>query len=142
MSETRPDAPRYLREQDAPPAENAASVNVTDLLARFAEQAEELAEAKVRQENAEAALRKATREMNKERKAHSEAQTKLETDCSELEAEVVRERSARTAAQAELTRVQDRVASLQQQLQIARARLQQGGAEAEQQRPWWSRLGS
>jgi chromosome segregation ATPase len=155
MADTRPDVPRYLREEDAPGADTTASVDVTKLLARLGEQTEELAEARVRQKHAEANLKRKTREMTAERKAHRETRERLETDCAELEAEcqqagaecrqlkalLARERKARSAAEADLKRVQDRVGSLQHQLQIAWARLKQDGTETEQ-RPWWSRLGS
>jgi chromosome segregation ATPase len=155
MADTRPDVPRYLREGDTPSADTTASVDVTELLARLGERTEELAEARVRQKHAEANLKRKTREMAAERKALSETRDRLETDCAELEAEcqeagaecrqlkalLAREQKARSAAEADLKRVQDRVASLQHQLQIAWARLKQDGTETEQ-RPWWSRLGS
>jgi chromosome segregation ATPase len=155
MPETRPDGPRYLRERDAPTGDSSATVDVTDLLARLAECTEELAEARVRQKHAEATLKRTTREMDAERKAHTETRQQLETDCRELEAEcnevtaecrdleaeVARERKARSAVQADLKRAQDRIAALQHQLQIAWAQLQQGRSEAEQ-RPWWGRLDS
>ena len=51
------------------------------------------------------------------------------------------EREARAAVEADLKRMQDRVASLQHQLKIAWDQLHKGGTEAEQ-RPWWNRLGS
>jgi chromosome segregation ATPase len=155
MTDTRPDAPRYLHERDASAADATATVDLADLLSRLAERTEELAEARVSQKHAEATLKQKTREWDKERKAHREARRQLETDCreletestqirterGELEAEVEREREARTAAEADLKRMQERVGSLQHQLKIAWAQLQQGGPEAEQ-RPWWSRLGS
>ncbi len=155
MPDTRPDAPLYLREGSVPEAEGTASVDVTDLLARLAQQTEELAEARVRQKHAEDALEQKTREMNAERKALVEKRERLQFDCAELEADcdqaaaeareleagLARERDARRAAEADLKRMRERVASLQHQLQIARAQLQKGGAEVEP-RPWWSRLGS
>jgi chromosome segregation ATPase len=155
MPQTRPDAPRYLRTRDAGGADSTAAVDVTDLLTRLAEQTEELAEARVRQNHAEADLSRRTREMDAERKAHLETRRKLETDCRELEAEanevtaecreleaeVARERKTRTKVEADLKRTQDRIAALQHQLQVAWAQLEHGGSQAEQ-RPWWRRLGS
>jgi chromosome segregation ATPase len=155
MPETRPDAPRYLRTGSGHTADNAAVVDATDLLARLAERTEELAEARVRQKHAEAGLKRRTQELDAERKAHREVRQRLETDCRELqaeceqvsaecgalEAEVARQQEARTAAEVDLKRAQDRVASLEHQLQIAWAQLQQDGTGAEQ-RPWWSRSSS
>jgi hypothetical protein len=125
-----------------------------DLLARLADRTEELAEARVRQKHAEADLNRKTRELASERKARGHARKPLETDrreleaeyrevsaeCRDLEAEIGRERNARTADEAELKRVQYRVAALQQQLQFAWAQLQERTEGA--QRSWWSRLGS
>ena len=155
MTDTRPDAPRYLHERDASAADARATVDLADLLSRLAERTEELAEARVSQKHAEADLKQKTREWVMERKAHREARRQLETDCRELEtectqigterreleAEVEQEREARAAVEADLKRMQDRVASLQHQLKIAWGQLHRGGTEAEQ-RPWWNRLGS
>jgi chromosome segregation ATPase len=155
MSEAQPDAPRYLREGSAHTADNTAIVDVTDLLARLAERTEELAEARVRQKHAEAGLKRKTQEMDAERKAHREMRQRLETDCrdlkaecdqvsaecGELKAQVARERRGRLAAEVDLRRAKERVASLEHQLQIAWAQLQQDAVESER-RPWWSRLGS
>jgi chromosome segregation ATPase len=157
MPDTQPDGPRYLRQGVAPPGETTASVDVTELLAKLAEQTEELAEARVGQKHAQAELKRKARQLTAERKAHSETQKRLEADCAELQAEcdqaagesrelkarLTREHNARTAAEADLKRVQERLGSLQHQLQIAWARLKEEGGEEEQQpRPWWSRLGS
>ena len=155
MPETRPDTPRIVHERDAPTADTTATIDVADLLTRLADRTEELAEAKVRQKHAEANLKKKTREVDSERKAHSETRGQLEADCRELEAEchqvaaqcreleaeVARERNARTAVEVDLRRAQHRVTALQHQLQIARAELPQGRTEGGQ-RLWWSRLGS
>jgi chromosome segregation ATPase len=155
MAEPQPDAPRYLREGDAPKGGTTASVDVTDLLGKLGERTEELAEARVRQKHAEAEVKRKTREISAQRKAHGETVKRLEADCAELEAEcnqavaesqqlktlLARERRARGAAEAELKRVQERVASLQHQLQIAWARLKEDESGAER-RPWWGRLGS
>jgi chromosome segregation ATPase len=155
MPETQPDGPRYLRDGDASQAGTTASVDVTDLLGRLGEQTEELAEARVRQKHAEAELKRKAREMSAQRKAHNEKVKRLESDCAELEAEcnqaaaesrelkalLARERRARSAAEADLKRVQERVASLQHQLQIAWTRLKEDEAGTER-RPWWNRLGS
>jgi chromosome segregation ATPase len=155
MPETRRDGPRFLYEKGAPNADPPGTMDVMDLLTRLAERTEELAEARVRQKHAEADLKGKTRELASERKARDQARKQLETDrreleaeyrevaaeCRDLEAELARERKARTADGAELKRVQYRVAALQQQLQIAWAQLQESGTEGAQ-RSWWSRLGS
>jgi chromosome segregation ATPase len=147
MSRTPPDGPRYLHERAAPGADSAASVDVNELLASLAEQAEELAEARVRRQAAEADLKRTTQEMGAECKAQREARERLETDCHELaaecrelEAEVARERQALTAVEADFSRVKERAELLQHQLKIAWGQLKQGGA-APDQGPWWSRLG-
>jgi chromosome segregation ATPase len=155
MAEARQDGPRFLYERDAATTDVTASVDVADLLTRLAEQTEALAEARVRQKYAEAALKRKTREMEEERKAHSQTRQRLETDCRELEAEcnevtaecrdlqaeAARERKARAVVEADLKRAQDEVAALQHQAKVAWAQLQQGGSQAEH-RPWWARLGS
>jgi chromosome segregation ATPase len=155
MPDTRPDAPRYLREQDASTADATVTVDVRDLVARLAERTEQVAEAMVRRKHAEAKLKKKTREMDKEREAHGETIRQLEADCREreedcyqvaaeyreLEAQVAREREARAAVQTDLKRAQDRVAALQHQLQGAWAQLQPGETESEK-RPWWGRTES
>ena len=155
MPEPQPEAPRYLREGDAPKGDTTASVDVTDLLEKLSERTEELAEARVRQKHAEAELKRKTREIGTRSKAHNETVKRLEADCAELEAEcnqataasqelktlLARERKARSAAEAELKRVKERAASLQHQLQIAWAQLKEDESGTER-RPWWNRLGS
>jgi chromosome segregation ATPase len=132
ISKTRPDAP---------------TVDLDGLLSSLADQAEELAEARVRQQAAETDLKRATQEMGAQSKADREARERLETDCHELaaecrelEAEVARERQALTAVEADLSRVKERAALLQHQLEMAWGQLKQGGA-APEPRPWWRRLG-
>ena len=155
MAETRPDAPRYLRHQDAQAADTSATVDVRDLLRRLAERTEEVAEARVRQKRAEGDLKEKTREMESEREAHVKARQQLETDCRKLEVECIqiseeyrgleakaaREREAGAAVHADLKRAQDRVNALQQQLQVVWAQLEQDRTESEP-RPWWGRSGS
>jgi chromosome segregation ATPase len=155
MADTRPDAPRHLRERDAEAADTSATVDVSELLTRLAERTEELAEARVGQKRAEANLKKKTRELDAERELRTKRRQQLETDCRELEAEciqvtedyraleaqLVREREARAAVQADLKRVQGRIAALQHQLQIAWAELKPEGTEAEGG-PWWDRSDS
>ena len=151
----RPDAPRYLREQAAPDGGGRSRVDVSELLGRLSERTEELAEAKVTQKAAETDLRRTTRELSTQRKAHSETSQRLETDRRELEeerdqvvterreleAEVARELEARAALEAELEQTQERVADLQRRLQSAWADLQQTEPEPEDRR-WWSKRGS
>jgi len=153
MAEPRKDGPRIVYETDAREADSAATVDVMDLLAQLADRTEEVAEATARERHAEATLRSKTREVNSERKAHREALKRLEADyrdleaerdqvaseCHDLEAEIAKEHSARTADEAELERTQHRVAALQHQLQVAWAQLQQGRPEGGQP-SWWSRL--
>ena len=133
MPDMRPDAPRYLREQDAPEpdADARSTVDVTELLSRLSERTEELAEAKVKQKAAEADLRRKSRQLSTQRKAHDETSERLETDRRELEqerdqvvaerreleAEVARELEARAELEAELEETQERVAALQRRLQ-------------------------
>jgi chromosome segregation ATPase len=155
MPEARQDGPRFLYERDAPQTDPAGAMDAMELLARLADRTEELAEARVRQKHAEADLKRKTRELASERKARAQARKQLEADrreleaefreveaeCRDLEAEIARGRKGRTADEAELKRVQHRVAALQQQLQVAWAQLQESGTEGAQ-RSWWSRLGS
>jgi chromosome segregation ATPase len=155
MPEARQDGPRFLYERDAPQTDPAEAMDAMELLARLADRTEELAEARVRQKHAEADLKRKTRELASERKARAHAHKQLEADrreleaefreveaeCRDLEAEIARGRKGRTADEAELKRVQHRVAALQQQLQVAWAQLQESGTEGAQ-RSWWSRLGS
>jgi chromosome segregation ATPase len=151
MPEKRQNGPRFPYERDVPPTDPAGTIDVWELLARLGDRTEELAEARVRQKHAEADLKRKTREVASERKARGLARKQLEADrreleaesrkveaeCRDLEAELARERKARAADDAEL----NRVAALQQQLQIAWAQLQGSGTEGAQ-RSWWSRLGS
>ena len=132
---------------EMPKTPPSANVDVNELLASLAEQAEELAEARVRRQAAEADLRRTTQEMGAACKAQREARERLETDCHELaaecrqlEAEVARERQALTAVEADFSRVKERAELLQHQLKIAWGQLKQGG-DAPEQGPWWSRLG-
>lgn len=144
-----------MHERDAPTADTTAAVDVTELLAKLAERTEELAEAKVQRKHAEAELKRRTREVSTERKAHNETRQRLEDDCQALEgesyllsaesrlleAEVAQEGNARTAAEADLKRVQDRTAALQHKLKIAWAELRPSETEAAEQLPWWRRRG-
>ena len=155
MPEMRPDAPRYLRGQDAPAADARSSVDVTELLGRLSDRTEELAEARVRQKAAEADLKRTSRQVSTQRKAHTETTRRLETDHRELEeerdqvvaerreleAEVAREMEARAALEAELEETQERVAAVQRRLQAAWAEVQQTEPEPEERR-WWNRRGS
>ena len=155
MPDMRPDAPRYLREQAAPAADERSTVDVKELLTKLSERTEEVAEAQVKQKAAEADLRRMTRQLSAQRKAHDETSQRLETDRRELEeerdtvaaerreleAEVARELEARAALEAELEETQERVTALQHRLQIAWTELQRTEAEPEQRR-WWDRRGS
>ena len=87
MPDMRPDAPRYLREQAAPDAGGRSRVDVSELLGRLSKRTEELAEAKVTQKAAENNLRRTTRELSTQRKAHDETSQRLEIDRRELEEE-------------------------------------------------------
>jgi chromosome segregation ATPase len=154
MPEMRQDRPQLVGKRDAPSPDTTATVDVTDLLARLADRTEELAQAKVRQEHAEAELERKTREMAAERKTHSETHSQLEADCQQLEtecqevsaecrelqAEVARQREARTAVEADLKRAQQRVAGLQHQLQIVSAQLRGDKREGPSRR--WRRSDS
>jgi chromosome segregation ATPase len=154
MAEMPQDRPRLLHKRDATSPETSATVDVTDLLARLADRTEELAQAKVRQEYAEADLKRKTREMAAEREAHSERHRQLEADCEqleaecqqveaecrELEAEVSRQREARAAVEADLKRAHQRVAGLQHQLQIVSAQLREDNKAGPQ--PRWRRSDS
>jgi chromosome segregation ATPase len=154
MPETRKDEPRLLHKREASSPDVTATVDVTDLLARLADRTEELAEAKVRQEHTEADLKRKTREMASERKAHTEARQQLEADCQQLEAEchevaaecrkleaeIARQREARAAVEADLKRAEDRAAELQHQLQIVWAQLREDKRAG--QRPRWRKSDS
>jgi chromosome segregation ATPase len=139
MAEMPQDRPQLVHNRGAPSPDTTATVDVTDLLARLADRTEELAQAQVRQEHAEADLKRKLREMAAERKAHRETRSQLEADCQQLEAEcqqveaecrelqaeVAREREARAAVEADLKRAQQRVAALQHQLQIVSAQVRE-----------------
>jgi chromosome segregation ATPase len=156
MPDARPDAPRYLHQRGTPTADTTAAVDVSELLARLAQRTEELAEAKVEQKNAEAELRKRSRQVTTERKAHNEMRERLEGDCQglesecelllaesrELEIEVAREQDARAAAEGELKRAEDLTAALQDKLKIIWAQLRESETEATESPPRRKRLGS
>jgi chromosome segregation ATPase len=156
MAEVRPDPPRHLHDHEGPTADTTVAVDVTELLTRLAERTEELAEAQVNRKRAKSQLEKRTREVNTERKAHTETRQRLEEYCGALEVEcellsvdgrkleaaVAQERDARTAVEADLKRAQDRNSELERALKIARGQLQQRDAEAAEQLPRWKRLGS
>lgn len=156
MPEARPDAPRYLHERGAPTADTTAAVDVSELLARLAQRTEELAEAKVEQKHAEAELRKRSRQVTSERKAHKEMRERLEGDCQtlesecelllaesrELEIEVAREQDARTSVEGDLKRAEDLTAALQDKLKIVWAQLRRSETETLEPLPWRRRLDS
>jgi septal ring factor EnvC (AmiA/AmiB activator) len=137
------EGPRVLHQHDVPPA---ANVDVEKLLAQLAELAAEIAEAQVKQKDAEANLKTKTRELESERKAHKKTRWRLEADGlaleserakfvaahRELELQVAEHRDAR-AAEVELKRAEERGEALQHQLQVVRARLQQ--QKPEEPRP-------
>jgi chromosome segregation ATPase len=153
MPERRREGPRILHERDVPPADASASVDVTDLLSRLADQTAELAEARVLQKQAESSLKTKSRELDAERKAHAETRSQLEARCGELEAEcrviaascreledeVTWARSASASAEAELKRAREQTAAFQHQLQVVWAQLQQDKTEGRD--PWWRRRG-
>jgi chromosome segregation ATPase len=156
MPDARPDAPRYLHQRGTPRADTTAAVDVSELLARLAQRTEELAEAKVEQKNAEAELRKRSRQVTTERKAHNEMRERLEGDCQglesecelllaesrELEIEVAREQDARAAAEGELKRAEDLTAALQDKLKIIWAQLRESETESIEPLPWRRKPGS
>lgn len=125
-----------LHQHDVPPA---ANVDVEKLLAQLAELAAEIAEAQVKQKDAEANLKTKTRELESEPKAHKKTRWRLEADGlaleserakfvaadRELELQVAEHRDARAAGEVELKRAEERGEALQHQLQVVRARLQQ-----------------
>jgi chromosome segregation ATPase len=154
MPERRREGPRILHERDVPAADASASVDVTELLSRLADQTAELTEARVLQKQAEASLNAKSGEVDAERQAHAETRSRLEAKCRELEAEcqqvaascrelqdeITWARSARAAAETELKRAQEQSAAFQHQLQVVWAQLQQEKAEGRD--PWWRRRGS
>ena len=156
MPDARPDAPRYLHQRGTPRADTTAAVDVSELLARLAQRTEELAEAKVEQKNAEAELRKRSRQVTTERKAHNEMRERLEGDCQglesecelllaesrELEIEAAREQDARTTVEGDLKRAEDLSAALQDKLKIVWAQLRQNETETLEPLPWRRRLDS
>jgi septal ring factor EnvC (AmiA/AmiB activator) len=151
MAERR-DGPRILHEPDPPPADANASVDVTDLLARLADQTAEVAEARVKQEHAEAKLETKTGELESERKAHNQEVQRLEAECRELEAEcqevaaacgeleavLAGQRDARAAAEEELKRAKERGAAVHHQLRVVQA--QMGQDKPQGPPPWWRRF--
>ena len=159
MPDARPDAPRYLHERGKPTADTkatTAAVDVSELLARLAQRTEELAEAKVEQKQAEAELRKRSRQVTTERKAHNEVRERLEGDCEalesecelllaesrELEVKLTREQDVRTAVEVDLKRAEDLTAALQDKLKIVWAQLRESETEAIESPPRRKRLGS
>jgi chromosome segregation ATPase len=151
MAERR-DGPRILHEPDPPRADTNASVDVTELLATLADQTAEVAEARVKQEHAEAKLKTKTGELESERKAHNREVQRLEADCRELEAEcqevaaacgeleavLAGQRDARTAAEEELKRAKERGAAVYHQLRVVQAQLGQDKPQGPP--PWWRRF--
>jgi chromosome segregation ATPase len=156
MPDARPDPPPYLHKRGASTADTTEAVDVSELLARLAQRTEELAEAKVEQKHAEAELRKRSRQVTTERKAHNEMRQQLEDDCQaleseceqllaesrELELEVAREQDARTAVVADVKRAEDVTAALEDKMKIVWAQLRQSETEASEKPPWRRRLGS
>jgi chromosome segregation ATPase len=144
MPDARPDPPPFLHKRGTPTADTTAAVDVSELLARLAQRTEELAEAKVEQKHAEAELRKRSRQVTTERKAHNEMRQRLEEDCQalesecelllaesrELELEVAREQDARTAVVGDVKRAEDVTAALQDKMKIIWAQLRQSETEA------------
>jgi chromosome segregation ATPase len=151
MAERR-DGPRILHEPDPQPADATASVDVTDLLARLADQTAEVAEARVKQEQAEAKLQTKLGELESGRKAHTREVQRLEADCRKLEAEchevaaacgeleavLAGQRDARAAAEEELRRAKERGAAVHHQLRVVQAQLEQDKPQAPP--PWWRRF--
>jgi chromosome segregation ATPase len=147
--------PRLLDQQDVPPGANVgANVDVDKLFAQLAELTAEIADAQVKQKDAEANLTTKARELASEREAHEKTRQRLEADAlaleseraelvaahRELERQVAEYRDARAAGEMELKRAEERGQALQRQLQVVRARLQQ--QKPEEPRPWWRRQGS
>lgn len=144
MPDARPNPPPYLHKRGTPTADTTAAVDVSELLAKLAQRTEELAEAKVEQKQAEAELRKRSRQVTTERKAHKELREPLEVDCQalesecelllvesrELEVEVAREQDARTAVEADLKRAEHLTATLEDKLKMVWAQLRQSENEA------------
>jgi chromosome segregation ATPase len=151
MAERR-DGPRILHEPDPASADANASVDVTDLLARLADQTAEVAEARVKQEQAEAKLQAKLSELESGRKAHKQEVQRLEADCRKLEAEchevaaasgeleavLAGQRDARAAAEEELRRTKERGAAVHHQLRVVQAQLEQDKPQAPP--PWWRRF--
>ena len=143
-----------MLQHDGAPADTRAIVDVEALLASLAERTAELTEARLGRKHAEAGLKTKTRDLEAERKEHKETRRQLEADCRELEkerrqvggecreltAKAAEQREARGAAEAELKRAEERSVSLQRQLQVVWAQLQQ--QKPEESQPWWRKLGS
>lgn len=144
MPDARPNPPPYLHKRGTPTADTTAAVDVGELLARLAQRTEELAEAKVEQKHAEAELKRRSRQVTTERKAHNDMREPLESDCQalesecelllvesrELEVEVAREQDARTAVEADLKRAEHLTATLEDKLKMVWAQLRQSENEA------------
>ena len=144
MPDARPNPPPYLHQRGTPKADTTAAVDVSELLARLAQRTEELAEAKVEQKHAEAELKRRSRQVTTERKAHNEMREPLESDCQalesecelllvesrELEVEVAREQDARTAVEVDLKRAEHLTATLEDKLKMVWAQLRQSENEA------------
>ena len=151
MAERR-DGPRILHEPDPSPADANASVDVNELLAQLADQTAELAEARVKQKQAEEKLKTKADELESERAAHTQAVQKLEADCRELEAEcqevaaacgeleavLAGQRTARAATEDELKRAKERGAALHHQLRVVQAQRDQDKPQGPP--PWWRRF--
>ncbi len=139
MPDARPDAPPYLHKRGTPTPDTTAAVDVSELLARLAQRTEELAEAKVAQKHAEAELKRRSRQVTTERKAHKEMRQPLEGDCEalesecelllaesrELEVEVAQEQDARAAVEVDLKRAEDLTAALRDKLKVVWGQLRQ-----------------
>lgn len=144
MPDARPNPPPYLHQRGTPTADTTAAVDAGELLARLAQRTEELAEAKVEQKHAEAELKKRSRQVTTERKAHNDMREPLESDCQalesecelllaesrELEVEVAREQDARTAVEVDLKRAEHLTATLEDKLKMVWAQLRQSENEA------------
>ena len=144
MPDARPNPPPYLHQRGTPTADTTAAVDVGELLATLAQRTEELAEAKVEQKHAEAELKRRSRQVTTERKAHNDMREPLESDCQalesecelllvesrELEVEVAREQDARTAVEVDLKRAEHLTATLEDKLKMVWAQLRQSENEA------------
>jgi chromosome segregation ATPase len=112
-----------------------------------------VAEARVKQEHAEAKLETKTGELESERKAHNQEVQRLEAECRELEAEcqevaaacgeleavLAGQRDARAAAEEELKRAKERGAAVHHQLRVVQAQMGQD-SKPQGPPPWWRRF--